>query len=154
MSLAHRQIVYSASVTISRAYGCQGNCDITADIVMHENSNSRGAVARRPELREVMGQRAKLIVVLWTQSAWVARCGSISLLLAQTRLITTGGDKIDYCAFVNQKWENTFPEHICCWRPCKVKFRSLLCVDLTYFLLELKVWTGHLWKRVFHAFLL
>lgn len=64
MSLAHRQIVYSASVTISRAYGCQGNCDITADIVMHENSNSRGAVARRPELREVMGQRAKLIVVL------------------------------------------------------------------------------------------
>lgn len=46
MSLAHRQTVYSASVTISRAYGCQGNCDITADIVMHENSNSRGTVAR------------------------------------------------------------------------------------------------------------
>lgn len=64
MSLARRLIVYSASVTISRAYGCQGNCDIIADIVMHENSNSRGAVARRPELGEVMGQTAKLIVVL------------------------------------------------------------------------------------------
>lgn len=107
MSLARRLIVYSASVTISRAYGCQGNCDITADIVMHENSNSRGAVARRPELGEVMGQTAKLIVVLWTQSAWVARRGSISLLLAQTRLITAGGDKIAYCAFVNQNWEKT-----------------------------------------------
>lgn len=46
MSLAHRQIAYSVSVTISRAYGCQGNCDITADKVMHENSNSWGAVAR------------------------------------------------------------------------------------------------------------
>lgn len=63
MSIAHGQILKSASVTISLAYGCQGNCDIIADIVMHENSNSRGVVARRPKLGEVMRQTAKLILV-------------------------------------------------------------------------------------------
>lgn len=36
---------------VSWSYGCPGNHDINADIVMHENSNSRGPVARRPELR-------------------------------------------------------------------------------------------------------
>jgi len=86
MSLAHRQIAYSASVTKSRAYGCQGNCDITADKVMHENSNSWGAVARWPELGEVIGQQPNWY---WCceHCTWVARRGSISLL-AQTWLIT------------------------------------------------------------------
>ena len=46
---------------VSWSYGCRGNHDINADIVMHENSNSRGPVARRPELREVMGQTAKVL---------------------------------------------------------------------------------------------
>lgn len=41
---------------VSWSYGCPGNRDIKAEIVMHENPNSRGPVAWRPELGEVMGQ--------------------------------------------------------------------------------------------------
>ena len=44
--------------------------------MMHENSNSRGAVARRPELREVVGQTARLIRVLCNKNR-VRHCGRV-----------------------------------------------------------------------------
>lgn len=47
---------------VSWSYGCPGNRDIKAEIVMHENPNSRGPVAWRPELGEVMGHTAKSLV--------------------------------------------------------------------------------------------
>lgn len=73
---------------MSWLYGCRGNRDINADIVMHENCNSGegGGVARRPELREVTGAGGQSLVNWGLDRGTVGLFSTLTVLMREKNL--------------------------------------------------------------------